>query len=84
MACRYFRLFRFKKESRKEELRARDLFLGLWTNDLFMERVDLDEDWTLMCPHECPGLTESYGQDFRKLYLSYESKGMGRRVIKVL
>lgn len=71
-----------RKNQGKEELRARDLFLALWTNDVFMERVDLDEDWTLMCPHECPGLSESYGEDFRSLYLSYEQKNMGKRTVK--
>ncbi len=71
-----------RKNQGKEELRARDLFLALWTNDLFMERVDLDEDWTLMCPHECPGLTESYGEEFKSLYLDYESKGYGKRTVK--
>ena len=71
-----------RKNQGKEELRARDLFLALWTNDLFMERVDLDEDWTLMCPHECPGLTESFGDEFKKIYLDYESKGYGKKTIK--
>ena len=71
-----------RKNQGKEELRARDLFLALWTNDLFMERVDLDEDWTLMCPHECPGLTETFGDDFRKMYLDYESKGYGKKTVK--
>jgi len=71
-----------RKNQGKEELRARDLFLALWANDIFMERVDLDEDWTLMCPHECPGLTETYGEDFRKIYLDYESKGYGKKVVK--
>jgi ribonucleoside-diphosphate reductase alpha chain len=54
-----------RKNQGKEELRARDLFLALWTNDIFMERVDLDEDWTLMCPHECSGLNDAYGEDFK-------------------
>lgn len=71
-----------RKNQGKEELRARDLFLALWTNDIFMERVDLDEDWTLMCPHECPGLGETYGDEFRKLYLDYENRGYGKKTIK--
>jgi ribonucleoside-diphosphate reductase alpha chain len=71
-----------RKNQGKEELRARDLFLALWTNDLFMERVDLDEEWTLMCPHECPNLVESYGEDFRELYLKYEKAGYGKRTVK--
>ena len=71
-----------RKNQGKEELRARDLFLALWTNDIFMERVDLDEDWTLMCPHECSGLNDAYGEDFKKIYLDYESKGYGKKTVK--
>ena len=77
-----FEFLDLRKNQGKEELRARDLFLALWTNDLFMERVDLDEDWTLMCPHECPGLNESYGEEFRSLYVDYENKGYGKRKVK--
>jgi ribonucleoside-diphosphate reductase alpha chain len=71
-----------RKNQGAEELRARDLFLAMWTNDLFMERVDLDEDWSLMCPHECPGLTETYGKEFRELYTGYESQGRFKKVVK--
>jgi len=71
-----------RKNQGKDEIRARDLFLAMWTNDLFMERVDLDEDWSLMCPHECPGLTETYGQEFKDLYIGYEADGRFKRVIK--
>lgn len=77
-----FEFLDLRKNQGKEELRARDLFLAMWMNDLFMERVDLDEDWTLMCPHECVGLTETYGQEFRELYLKYESEGRGKKTIK--
>lgn len=71
-----------RKNQGKEELRARDLFLAMWMNDLFMERVDLDEDWALMCPHECSDLNETYGDEFRKLYLQYESEGKYKKVVK--
>jgi len=71
-----------RKNQGKEEMRARDLFLALWINDLFMERVDLDQDWTLMCPHECKGLTEVYGKEFNDLYLKYESEKKGKKTIK--
>lgn len=71
-----------RKNQGAEELRARDLFLAMWTNDLFMERVDLDEDWSLMCPHECPNLTETYGKQFRDLYTKYESQGRFKKVVK--
>jgi ribonucleoside-diphosphate reductase alpha chain len=71
-----------RKNQGKDEVRARDLFLAMWMNDLFMERVELDEDWTLMCPHECSGLTETYGQEFRELYTKYENLGKGKRTLK--
>jgi ribonucleoside-diphosphate reductase alpha chain len=71
-----------RKNQGKEEMRARDLFLAMWMNDLFMERVELDEDWSLMCPHESPNLTETYGEEFRKLYLSYEESGRYKKKVK--
>lgn len=55
-----------------EEDRARDLFYGLWIPDLFMCRVENDLDWTLMCPHECPGLADCWGKAFEDLYVHYE------------
>jgi ribonucleoside-diphosphate reductase alpha chain len=71
-----------RKNQGKDEVRARDLFLAMWMNDVFMERVELDEDWTLMCPHECSGLTETYGQEFRELYTRYEREGKGKKTLK--
>lgn len=71
-----------RKNQGKDELRARDLFLAMWMNDLFMERVDLDENWALMCPHDCPELNETYGEEFRKNYLKYESEGKYKKVVK--
>lgn len=61
-----------RKNTGDENLRARDLFLALWIPDLFMKRVQEDEKWSLFCPHECPGLVDSYGDEFEKLYISYE------------
>ena len=71
-----------KKNHGKEELRARDLFYAMWTPDLFMKRVKEDGEWTLMCPNECPGLSDSYGEEFEKLYAKYEQEGRGRRTVK--
>jgi ribonucleoside-diphosphate reductase alpha chain len=71
-----------KKNTGKEEMRARDLFFALWIPDLFMQRVEDNGDWTLMCPHECPGLSDTYGDDFEALYLSYEAAGKGRKTVK--
>jgi len=71
-----------RKNHGKEEQRARDLFYALWTPDLFMQRVEENGDWTLMCPHECPGLADTHGKKFEKLYKKYESEGKGRKTIK--
>ncbi len=71
-----------KKNTGKEEMRARDLFFAMWTSDLFMKRVQEDAYWTLMCPNECPGLYDVYGEEFEKLYISYEERGKGRKTIK--
>jgi len=71
-----------KKNTGKEEMRARDLFYALWIPDLFMERVEQNGDWTLMCPHECPGLSDTYGEEFEKLYTKYEAEGKGRKTVK--
>lgn len=71
-----------RKNHGSEEMRARDLFLGLWVPDLFMERVKNDEDWTLMCPDKCPGLSDCFGEEFEKLYEKYEKTGMGNKTIK--
>jgi ribonucleoside-diphosphate reductase alpha chain len=72
---------RLKLNQGAEEDRARDLFYGLWIPDLFMQRVESGEDWTLMCPHECPGLADVHGIQFNDLYRKYERDGKGRRSI---
>ncbi len=71
-----------KKNHGKEEMRARDLFYAMWISDLFMKRVEANEDWTLMCPNECPGLFTNHSEEFEKLYLGYEAKGKGRKTVK--
>lgn len=71
-----------KKNHGKEEARARDLFYALWIPDLFMKRVKENGDWTLMCPHECPGLSDTHSAEFEALYTKYESEGKGRKTIK--
>ncbi len=71
-----------KKNHGKEEQRARDLFYALWVPDLFMERVEKNEEWTLMCPNECPGLYDSHGKEFEERYLRYEAEGKGRKTIQ--
>ncbi len=71
-----------RKNHGEEDLKARDLFYALWTPDLFMERVKANGEWTLMCPDECPGLSDVYGDEFEKLYTFYEKSGRGRRTVK--
>lgn len=71
-----------KKNTGKDEMRCRDLFLALWTPNLFMERVKSDGVWSLMCPYECPGLTDTYGTEFEKLYCRYEEEGKFKKQIR--
>lgn len=71
-----------KKNHGKEENRARDLFYAMWIPDLFMKRVEENSTWSLFCPHECPGLGDSWGQAFEDLYEKYELEGKARKTIK--
>ncbi|RYP54222.1 hypothetical protein DL768_001001 [Monosporascus sp. mg162] len=77
-----FEFLDLRKNHGKEEVRARDLFLALWIPDLFMKRVEKNGEWTLMCPNECPGLADVYGDEFEALYERYESEGRGRQTVK--
>ena len=77
-----FELFlQMRKNHGDEELKARDLFYAVWMPDLFMERVKSGESWTMMCPDECPGLADVYGDEFVELYQRYEKEGRGRKQI---
>tara|TARA_R110002051_G_scaffold136596_1_gene209253 strand:- start:990 stop:3467 length:2478 start_codon:yes stop_codon:yes gene_type:complete len=71
-----------KKNHGKEEMRARDLFYAMWIPDLFMRRVEANEDWTLMCPNECPNLFSNHSEAFEALYLKYEAENKGRKTVK--
>ncbi len=71
-----------KKNHGDEEMKARDLFYALWIPDLFMERVKTNGDWTLMCPDECPGLSDVYGAKFVELYTNYEIHNKGKKTVK--
>jgi ribonucleoside-diphosphate reductase alpha subunit len=73
-----------KKNNGAEEMRARDLFYGLWIPDLFMKRVENNELWSLMCPNECKRLTDTWGEEFEKLYTEYETNGKYRKQIKAV
>ncbi|GAN06255.1 ribonucleotide reductase large subunit RNR1 [Mucor ambiguus] len=76
-----FDFLELRKNSGVEEMRARDLFLGLWVPDLFMQRVEENGQWSLFCPNEAPGLTQVYGEKFNALYLQYEAEGRAKRTI---
>jgi len=71
-----------RKNTGKEEGRARDLFLALWIPDLFMKRVEENGNWSLFCPNEAPGLSECWGQNFEALYTKYEKEGKARKTVK--
>ncbi|HEY5750920.1 MAG TPA: ribonucleoside-diphosphate reductase subunit alpha [Chryseolinea sp.] len=71
-----------KKNHGKEEMRARDLFFAVWIPDLFMQRVENNEMWSLFCPNEAPGLAEVYGEEFERLYEKYEKESKFRRQVK--
>lgn len=71
-----------KKNTGKEEMRARDLFYAMWIPDLFMKRVEEDATWTLMCPNECPGLYDVHSEVFDTMYLDYEAAGKGRKTVR--
>ena len=77
-----FEFLQLKKNHGKEELRARDLFYAMWIPDLFMKRVESNEDWSLFSPDEAQDLHETYGDDFEKLYTKYEKEGKARKTVK--
>ena len=77
-----FEFLDLKKNHGKEEMRARDLFYAMWIPDLFMKRVQDNDQWTLMCPNECPGLADTHSEAFETLYTKYETQGKGRKTIK--
>ncbi len=77
-----FEFIELRKPTGNENTKAVDLFYALWICDLFMKRVLQNGNWTLFCPHETPGLSDVYGEEFEKLYSKYENEGKGRRTIK--
>ena len=77
-----FEFLQLKKPHGNEEDRARDLFYGLWIPDLFMKRVKENGKWSLMCPDECRGLSDLYGDKFDELYCKYESEGKYRKQVE--
>ena len=76
-----FDFLELRRPHGKEEMKARDLFFALWIPDLFMKRVKENGKWSLMCPNECPGLADTYGDEFEALYMKYEAEGKFRKQI---
>ncbi|KAH9274610.1 ribonucleoside-diphosphate reductase large subunit [Batrachochytrium salamandrivorans] len=77
-----FEFLDLRKNTGKEENRARDLFYALWIPDLFMRRVESNGDWSLFCPAEAPGLDDVWGEEFDAIYEKYEREGRARKIIK--
>ena len=77
-----FEFLDLRKNQGSEDMRARDLFLAMWISDLFMKQVEIDGDWYLMDPSECPGLDNVYGEEYEKLYWNYVEQGKFRRKVK--
>lgn len=69
-----FSFLELRKNHGNEEDRCRDLFTALWIPDLFMKRVEDNGIWSLMCPDKCPGLCDTYGEEFEELYVNYEKE----------
>jgi ribonucleoside-diphosphate reductase alpha subunit len=81
-----YEFIELRKNHGKEEMRARDLFLAIWTPDLFMQRVRDDGDWSLFCPNTAKGLSDAYDspskKSFSDLYIKYESEGKAVKTVK--
>jgi ribonucleotide reductase alpha subunit len=77
-----FKFLMLKRNHGSDEVRARSLFYALWLSDLFMERLKNDDDWSLFCPDECPGLNDVWGDEYKRLYLRYEADGKAKEVVK--
>lgn len=71
-----------RRNQGEESIRARNLFYAVWLNDTFMKRVEADADWSLLDPSECPGLSDVYGDEYEKLYVDYETRGMAKQTVK--
>jgi ribonucleoside-diphosphate reductase alpha subunit len=65
-----------------EEARCRDLFTALWVPDLFMQKVEEDGDWYLMCPNESPKLQNVYGEEFNEMYRTYVAQGRYKHKVR--
>jgi len=71
-----------RRNQGEESIRARNLFYAVWLNDTFMKRVEADAEWSLLDPSECPGLSDVYGDEYEKMYVDYETRGMAKQTVK--
>lgn len=71
-----------RKNHGEENLRTRDLFLGLWVPDKFMRTVQKNEDWYLFCPNDVPDLMDVYGEEFDRKYDQYVAEKRFRKKVK--
>ena len=78
----FFFFLDLKKNTGAETERARDLFLALMVNDIFMKRVEEDGIWSLLCPQECPDILNKYGEEFTRIYEEYEANGKFIKQVK--
>ncbi|XP_050447933.1 ribonucleoside-diphosphate reductase large subunit-like [Cataglyphis hispanica] len=77
-----FEFLDLKRSIGEEKLRAKDMLYALWIPDIFMERVFEDKVWSLMCPHECHFLNDTFGDEFGMMYTNCELEKRFRKQIK--
>ncbi len=63
-----------RKNTGDERRRTHDMNTANWVPDLFMKRVEQDENWTLFSPGEAPELHDLVGKAFEEKYEEYENK----------
>jgi ribonucleoside-diphosphate reductase alpha chain len=70
-----------KDNTGDEARRTHNLNIANWVPDLFMKRVELDQQWSLFDPRQTPDLVDSYGPEFEAKYLAYEEKNIAVKQI---
>jgi len=61
--------------------RTHNLNLANWVPDLFMRRVEADQEWSLFDPHAVPELVDLYGEAFEQAYLQAEAQGKAAKSV---
>jgi len=65
-----------------EARRTHNLNLSNWIPDVFMRRVEADEDWSLIDPKAVPELVDTYGKEFEVLYTKAEAEGKAIKSVR--